>query len=209
MGVSMGKKWFTVKKLYPNIWGIGEFKHPEEVISYFFVGDNQALLFDTGLGIENIYKVVKSITNLPIIVVNSHYHYDHIGGNKYFQKIVKLKNSSTLVISPFKFIIIPTPGHTPDSICLFEKKMELLLSGDTFYPGPIYLHFKESKFKDFKKSIDKLSKLPIKFILPGHNRFKCKPRILKSLNMKLASITPKMLINNSVKIDRNLSLRFK
>lgn len=209
MGSSMDKKWFRIKKLYPNIWGIGEFKHPEEVISYLIVGDNQGLLFDTGLGIENIYKVVKSITNLPIIVVNSHDHYDHIGGNKYFQKIVKLKNNSTLVIFPFKFLVIPTPGHTPDSICLYEINEKLLFSGDTIYPGPIYLHFKQSNFGNYKVSIKRLSELKLKAIFPGHNDFICPTQTLKLLDKKLSLMNPESIRRDIIVISKNLTLRFK
>jgi glyoxylase-like metal-dependent hydrolase (beta-lactamase superfamily II) len=83
----MKKNWFTIKELYPNIWGIGEFAHFEKVISYLFIGKNNALLFDTGMGIGNIKNTVMYLTKLPIMIINSHCHYDHIGGNKLFSDI--------------------------------------------------------------------------------------------------------------------------
>ncbi len=166
------EKWFTIKKLTNHIWGIGEFRHFEEVISYLMIGKKEALLFDTGLGIHNIKKVVEIITKKKLFIINSHRHFDHIGGNKYFSKnyFVK-KKSKILKIDPYCFNIIKTPGHSPDSICLHEKKLGFLFSGDTLYPGPIYLQLPESDFSSYKKSLKKLSRLKIKKIFPSHNNF--------------------------------------
>lgn len=205
----MDENWFTIKKLFSNVWGIAEFKHPEEVISYLFVGENKALLCDTGLGIYNIGDIVKQITHLPVMVINTHKHYDHIGGNKYFKKILNAGNKSKILFPPFQFIIISTPGHTPDSVCIFEKNLQILVSGDTFYPGPIYLHLKESNFKDYKRSIHKLDNFEIKTILPGHNKFKSRSRNLKLLNYKLTLLSSHISGFENINITRNISLKMK
>lgn len=163
--------WFTVKKIQKQIYGIGEFEHPEEVISYLIVGKKRNLLIDTGLGIQNILKVVSEISLNPVAVINTHSHFDHIGGNKYFKNFIN-KKSAKIEIKPFVFQILKTPGHSPDSICLFEKNRGWLFSGDTLYPAPIYLHLKESNLKDYKKSLKKLLKLKISRIFPGHDNFR-------------------------------------
>jgi glyoxylase-like metal-dependent hydrolase (beta-lactamase superfamily II) len=49
------------------------------VISFSIVGNDFALMFDTGLGIGNMRNVVDQLTDLDIVVLNSHTHYDHIG----------------------------------------------------------------------------------------------------------------------------------
>ncbi len=51
------------------------------------VGDNQALLLDTGYGIDHLIETINQITNLPLTVVNSHGHLDHILGNRYFNEV--------------------------------------------------------------------------------------------------------------------------
>ncbi|MDC7126089.1 MAG: MBL fold metallo-hydrolase, partial [Spirochaetales bacterium] len=51
-----------------------------------------ALLIDTGFGFGDIYGAVKKITNLPVIVVNTHGHIDHVQGNKFFDKVYIHKN---------------------------------------------------------------------------------------------------------------------
>lgn len=152
----MEQNWFTVKQITTKLFGIGEFNHFEKVISYLFVGTTKAVLFDTGLGVKNIRHEVKKITQLPIIVLNSHSHYDHVGGNSKFNIFITSNTSVKFIMKSFRFIIIKTPGHTPDSLCVYERTIRLLLSGDTVYNGPIYLHFKESNLMLYKNSIAKL-----------------------------------------------------
>lgn len=55
-----------------------------EATGYLVVGKEKALVIDTMNGLENVYEVVRSITDLPVIVVNTHGHCDHIYGNVYF-----------------------------------------------------------------------------------------------------------------------------
>ena len=51
---------------------------------YLVIGNEKALMIDTGMGIGSIRKTVDSITGLPIILVNTHCHPDHAGGNAEF-----------------------------------------------------------------------------------------------------------------------------
>lgn len=70
-----------IRECAPDVYAIDEFGIDW---SYLIKGSSQALLFDTGCGIGNLYSVVKSLTDLPLVVVNSHSHYDHAGGNGMF-----------------------------------------------------------------------------------------------------------------------------
>ena len=47
--------------------------------SNLVIGDNKALLFDTGLGVEDLRSEVNKLTKLPLMVINSHGHLDHVG----------------------------------------------------------------------------------------------------------------------------------
>lgn len=201
----MKNAWFTYKQIVPNIWGIAEFNHFEKVISYLIIGKRQTLLFDTGMGIESIKEIVNKLTKLPVSVLNSHTHYDHIGGNKEFRTIIT--NHYPINIFPFRFLIVHTPGHSPESICLYEKNLGYLFSGDTIYLGPIYLHLKESKLSDYKKSINKLIKIgKIKKIFPGHNNFQCSAQVINLINEKLKNIDHK---NKKLYINRKVRLLIK
>jgi len=76
--------WFEVYKVAPRTFAIYEPHQSEEVISYLIVGQKQAVLFDTGMGIADIKKIVSRLTSLPVVVLNSHTHDDHVGGNWQF-----------------------------------------------------------------------------------------------------------------------------
>lgn len=60
---------------------------PMHVNSYLIAGSERAVLFDTGMGIANIRQRVERIVDVPVLVVNSHYHFDHVGGNHLFDDI--------------------------------------------------------------------------------------------------------------------------
>ncbi|MEM8984754.1 MAG: MBL fold metallo-hydrolase [Pseudomonadota bacterium] len=79
--------WFDVYRINPRTFAIYEPGQFEEVISYLVVGDERALLIDTGLGIDAIDQLVYRLTNRPVTVVNTHAHYDHVGGNHAFDTI--------------------------------------------------------------------------------------------------------------------------
>ncbi|WP_315823617.1 MBL fold metallo-hydrolase [Paraflavitalea speifideaquila] len=79
--------WFEIYQLNDKTYAFKEPHHVEEVICYLIMGQHRAILFDTGMGIGDIRAEVTAITSLPIVVVNSHCHYDHIGGNHQFEEI--------------------------------------------------------------------------------------------------------------------------
>jgi glyoxylase-like metal-dependent hydrolase (beta-lactamase superfamily II) len=87
--------WFEVYKVAPGTFAIYEPHQSEEVISYLIVGAKQALLFDTGMGIANIHKIVSRLTSLPVVVLNSHTHDDHVGGNWQFNSIFGMDTAFT------------------------------------------------------------------------------------------------------------------
>jgi len=87
--------WFEVYKIRPGIFAIYEPHQLEEVISYLIVGSDKALLFDTGMGISNIQAVVARLTKLPVGVVNSHTHNDHVGDNWRFANVYGMDTDFT------------------------------------------------------------------------------------------------------------------
>lgn len=87
--------WFEVYQVQDSIYAIYEPYQWQEVISYLIIGNEFALLFDTGNGIGDIKEVVNKITSLPIRVLNSHSHYDHVGGNADFDYIYGMDTEFT------------------------------------------------------------------------------------------------------------------
>jgi glyoxylase-like metal-dependent hydrolase (beta-lactamase superfamily II) len=80
--------WFDVREAEPGIFIIEEPLHVERVKSYLVVGDDRAALIDTGMGVANIREVVGTLTDKPVTVLLSHAHWDHVGGNSLFDRIL-------------------------------------------------------------------------------------------------------------------------
>lgn len=241
--VPLNDPWFEVYKVAPATFAIYEPHQAEEVISYLIVGTKQAVLFDTGMGIGNIKAIVARLTSRPIVVLNSHSHNDHVGGNWQFsfvygmdtaftranvkgsredaqaevgkdQICVSSPNTLPKGFDPAKYStkpwkislsvhdhfkinlggrtleIISTPGHTPDSISLIDRANGLLFTGDTFYPGEIWLYRPETDFPAYLASVKKLSALvpEIKLVLGAHNVPVAQPAALPQLDDAIRSI---------------------
>ncbi len=212
--------WFEVYRVRPGVFAIYEPHQSEEVISYLVLGSTRGVLFDTGMGISNIKNVVDHLTKLPVSVLNSHTHNDHVGDNWRFHDIYGMDteftranaqgsredaqaevapgeicgdlpvgfDTASYATRPFQIAhwlhdgqkidlggrtlqVIATPGHTPDSISLLDAKNGLLLTGDTFYPGPIFLYRPETDLDGYVASVKKLAKLVprLQLLLPAHN----------------------------------------
>ena len=87
--------WFEVYKPVAGVFAIYEPHQAEETIGYLIVGQKRALLFDTGMGIGDIKKITAELTKLPIIVLNSHTHDDHVGGNWEFDTVYGMNTDFT------------------------------------------------------------------------------------------------------------------
>ena len=93
--VSISDPWFEVYKPTEDVFAIYEPHQAEETISYLIVGEKRALLFDTGMGISDLKKVIAQLTKLPIILLNSHTHNDHVGDNWEFSTIYGMDTDFT------------------------------------------------------------------------------------------------------------------
>ncbi len=58
-------------------------------------------MIDTGLGVANIKKAVDHLTDLPVAVLTTHAHWDHIGGHKYFADFAVHENEVSWISERF------------------------------------------------------------------------------------------------------------
>ena len=101
------------------------------------IGSKGALLYDTGCGAEDMSEAVRSITNLPLTVIASHGHFDHIGGSRFFDKVyMSLKDRCILEESmgrlPCVFFLSHKGSHTVFSSLNCEKISNI---SAVFLPG--------------------------------------------------------------------------
>lgn len=73
----------------------------------------------------------------------------------------------------WRFRALSVPGHTCGSIAYLEEADGLLLLGDLVYDGTLYLHFSDSRFEEYKRSVAKVAAIlahrPLS-LWPSHNR---------------------------------------
>lgn len=140
--------WFTVEKIDIDTFAISEYKHWEETHCYLLLGSKCAVLIDTGLGVSNIKSVVDSLTSLPILVITTHAHWDHIGGHKHFTNFAVHENDVSWIAERFpiplqvvKKNLTLKPCAFPADFCLDNYQIfkgdptSVLHDGDSFDLG--------------------------------------------------------------------------
>jgi glyoxylase-like metal-dependent hydrolase (beta-lactamase superfamily II) len=149
----MGKELF-IKQLRPYLYLMDE---AHEATGYIVVGNEKVCVIDTMNGYNDLHKVVRDITDKPIVVVNTHGHPDHIFGNVYFDEVYMNPKDNELAesfinapeyIKECKKAGLTMPAFKPikggDVIDLGGKTLEVYdLPGHT--PGGILLLLKEDR----------------------------------------------------------------
>ena len=77
-------KFFKAEPLYDGAWRISnsfDSKARMQTYAYLVGGSEKAVLIDTMFGYGNIKSFCRELTDKPLILVNTHYHRDHTGGN--------------------------------------------------------------------------------------------------------------------------------
>jgi glyoxylase-like metal-dependent hydrolase (beta-lactamase superfamily II) len=162
----------------------------EDVVVDTGTGDNIGYFFDS---LKNAGMAMEDLS----LIVNTHNHYDHVGGNKYLDLKVAMhledaipyeegddrvtaanmfgrsmgKMSVDLKLKEGdkigEFEVLHTPGHTRGGICLFDG--ETLISGDTVFAGGGFGRVDlGGNLENMINSLERLSELDVEKLLPGH-----------------------------------------
>ena len=171
-----------------NTWVLRQNKctNYEAPFMYLFIGEDKALLMDTGATKDEVifplYKTVRQIISdwsakngdVELIVAHTHKHGDHYAADAQFiekpnttvigLEVEDVKNFFSIANWPEEIVdfdlgnrllkIIPIPGHQASSIAVYDTATKILLTGDTFYPGRLYVN----DWSAFKTSIERLVK---------------------------------------------------
>ena len=143
---------------------------------YFFVGQDKGLLIDTGATIEGgekLTELISTITDLPLVVAHSHGHGDHRMGDGAFAKgeNVSLVGTGENAVSQYfgfsnwpnesiaidlgdrEIQLLPIPGHNDDDLAYYDSQTNIVVTGDTLYPGRLYV----KNWAEYRKSIKRLA----------------------------------------------------
>ncbi len=175
----------------------------EDVRFFLLTGREKGVVIDTGMTTRNAREIAASLTDLPLILLNTHADIDHIAGNDAFETaymhpaeyVNYFRNgASHPVPTPVwdgdridpggrPLQIIEQPGHTPGSIAILDLSRRVLYCADSIEDGVIYMFGPMRNFYAYRQSLARLWGFRDQYdeIYPSHGPFPLKPEILPAM----------------------------
>ena len=185
-------------KINDNTWRIED----GGVRFFLFCGTERAALIDSGMNTPDARKIAEGITELPIIMLNTHADRDHISGNGSFDEFymspaeeenyrnnggesafLPVKEGDVIDLGDRPLRIIDIPGHTPGSIAILDERNRVLVSGDSVQDGNIFMFGKARDLDLYIGSMKHLGDFDGQFdeIYPMHGSFPVYPDLIGKL----------------------------
>ena len=207
--------YFTIDAIDDMTFVISEPRYWQYNNSYLVIGSERAILFDSGPGIRDIKPVIRSLTNLPITTIPSHFHDDHvafvggfesvalpdipsirsridseghftIGGREHLGEAEDIQLPPRFKVDEWLTLgaeinlgnrllkIISAPGHTQESIILYDAQRLQAFVGDFIYTGALLAILPGGNSTQYAKSSAELAGLisQTTTLLPGHGPWK-------------------------------------
>lgn len=184
---------YKVTEIFKDTYQIKEYDDRGHVYMYLLLGEKSAMLVDCGFGTFDLHSVIKELTDLPVDLILTHGHFDHIGGAKYFDSIFIHREDEAIFKNVFekhvkhidkdtvfelgnrRLSVFLVPGHTGGSLCVYDESNNLLFTGDTACEGDILLLFPESKepnvyLESMLSLKDFINEKGIEITWPSHHR---------------------------------------
>jgi hydroxyacylglutathione hydrolase len=170
----------------------------EKPFLYLIFGERSAMLVDTGAQSADIAGAVdRTIARwsaghdgrpVALVVVHSHGHGDHVAGDAQFRDRpnTTLVAASAAALTSFFALhdwpdapvvyslsgraidVIPIPGHEPASIALYDRRTGILLTGDTLYPGRLYVRDAAAFTASIRRLVAFTLDRPVAHVLGAH-----------------------------------------
>lgn len=139
-------------------------------------------------GIVAEWSVRHGRPGMELIVAHTHGHDDHVFGDSEFAGQPRTtvvppalagvtaffglgdwpRRNATFDLGGRPLVLIPTPGHEPSHIAFYDARTKILVTGDVFYPGFLYVR----NWAVYRESIERLSRFaashPVDLLLGCH-----------------------------------------
>lgn len=161
---------------------------------FLLEGENKAVMIDSGISCVNAVTIARTLTDKPILLLNTHGDGDHTSGTAGFAEIYmhhldyiccgvdkKYPKTSLMEVNDGDVIelgnrplkIIHIPGHTKGSIAILDEKNRVLYAGDSVQKGHIYMFGKHRDVEQYEHSLDKLIAIQEKYdcIYASHDEY--------------------------------------
>ena len=170
----------------------------EKPFLFLLFGKDRALLLDTGAGKTDVARVVNTVIanwlartkreTIELVVAHTHAHKDHTGGDDQFKNLphTSLVSPNLKAVQEFFGIknwpeeivkydlgdrtvdVIPIPGHEATSIAIYDRQTAILLTGDTLYPGRLYVRDQVQFVQSIQRLVDFTRNKVVAHILGNH-----------------------------------------
>ena len=170
--------------------------HFEKPFLYLVIGSEEALLVDTGAPGANLRPTIDALLQgrvttggqpLPLLVVHSHGHGDHVAGDGVLapRPNTRLIAAQASALAQFFGLVWPTgiaaydlgnrvidvvpiPGHESAHIAIYDRRTGILLTGDTLYPGRLYVSSEQAYRESIDRLVDFTQSRPVAHVLGAH-----------------------------------------
>ena len=205
---------YEYTKIRDNIWQIAE---DNGVYCTLVKGSDMAVLIDTGYGVRNLRAFVEERITTPYIVINSHGHPDHIGGNHWFDTVYSLKTEWDVIkhfeenepkgyelkeiqigqhisLGDLNIVVVSLAGHTKGSIGFIVQEEDILIAGDALNEGLWLFNYGSLSMINLYETIKTTMELDFSTYLCGHsnkeyNKEKLISHVKNIENLKIDSST--------------------
>ena len=170
----------------------------EKPFLYLIFGSDRALLVDTGAKGADVRSAVEAARGrwaarhngraLPLIVIHSHGHGDHTAGDSALAAVPGVRvvgatpaelqgflglrtwpdESGTIELGNRIVDVVPIPGHEAASIALYDRRTGVLLTGDTLYPGRLYVRDAQAFAASVHRLVLFTAERPVAHVLGAH-----------------------------------------
>ncbi len=166
--------------------GVFQIEEDYRVYCVLVAGEKNALLWDTGMGKRDLRTFVEQEVSTPCLVLNSHGHYDHVGGNRRFPSVRLAREDWPLLGEAPDYALEDLPagaefdlggetaecvclaGHTRGSRGLLLRRRRLLLAGDALNPRLQLLGPEAAGLDRLNETLRSVLALPFDEYLAGH-----------------------------------------
>lgn len=178
-------------KIDENTW-----RFEDGFVRFFLLeGENSAVMIDSGMNCPDAAELAKTLTDKPVMLVNTHGDMDHTSGTRGFDKIymhtfdyvqcdmakkfpetklMELEDGNIIELGDRTLRIIHIPGHTTGSIAILDIEKRVLYAGDSVQKGIIYMFGPQREPEQFENSLQKLISMESEYdcIYASHDEYK-------------------------------------
>lgn len=204
-----------------NSWRIED----SGVRCFLLTGSEKALLIDSGRELHTARDIAESLTDLPVMLLNTHADGDHTGSNEQFESfymhpdeeahfrrggrggtIIPVREGDILDLGGRELRIIDLPGHTPGSIAVLDVGNRVLISGDPVQEhGRIFMFGAHRNMENYIRSLEHLETFTAEFdeIWPSHADIPISPALIRKLHDGARDVLDGKVADSPVEVHGN------